>query len=137
MQVSIMKFFCFFKKFLLDQGPFCGATDCPYFGLCVTLPMGFKARGGSLACTLICLHAVNLRVTSGATPAFSNNRGVHCIGGVYTTGPPSGHPSCQQRMAGNGGCSEIMNNEVFNCSLLTFQKITIFVALISFLNADL
>ena len=34
----------FLKKFLLDQGPFCGATDCSYFGLCVTLPMGFKAR---------------------------------------------------------------------------------------------
>ena len=29
---------------LLDQGPFCGATDCPCFGLRVTLHMGFKAR---------------------------------------------------------------------------------------------
>ena len=29
--------------FFLNQGPFCGATDCPYFGLRVTLPMGFKA----------------------------------------------------------------------------------------------
>ena len=34
----------FFEMFLLDQGPFCGATDCPCFGLCVTLPMGFKSR---------------------------------------------------------------------------------------------
>ena len=33
-----------FFKFLLDQGPFCGATDCPYFRLVMTLPMGFKAR---------------------------------------------------------------------------------------------
>ena len=31
-------------QYLLDQGSLCGATDCPYFGLCVTLPMGFKAR---------------------------------------------------------------------------------------------
>ena len=30
--------------FLLDQYPFCGATDCPCYGNCVTLPMGFKAR---------------------------------------------------------------------------------------------
>ena len=42
-------------SFLLDQGPFCRATDCPCFGLCVTLPMGFKARvvllpAHSLAC---------------------------------------------------------------------------------------
>ena len=33
----------FFKTFLLHQGPFCGATDYPYFGLCVTLPIGYKA----------------------------------------------------------------------------------------------
>ena len=39
-----------FELFLLDQGTFCGATDYPYFGLRVTLPMDFKARvwnGGS------------------------------------------------------------------------------------------
>ena len=34
----------FFSKFLLDQGPFCGVTDCFYFGLRVTLLVGFKAR---------------------------------------------------------------------------------------------
>ena len=33
----------FFKIFAVP-GPFCGATDCPYFGLHVTLPMGFKVR---------------------------------------------------------------------------------------------
>ena len=32
------------KTYLLDQGPFCGATDYSYFGLRVPLPMGFKAR---------------------------------------------------------------------------------------------
>ena len=36
-------------------------------------------QGGSLACTLTCLHAVNLRATSGTTTALSTNRGVHCI----------------------------------------------------------
>ena len=34
----------FFLKILLDQGLFCEATDCPCFGLRVTLPMGFKGR---------------------------------------------------------------------------------------------
>ena len=37
--------FYFLKiSFLLGQGSFCGATDCPYFGLSLILPMGFKAR---------------------------------------------------------------------------------------------
>ena len=56
-----------------------GPLIAPIFGLHVTLPMGFKSQGGSLVCTFICFHAVNLRVTSDATPAFSKNRGVHCI----------------------------------------------------------
>ena len=30
------------------QGPFGGTTDCPYFGFCVTLLMGFKAIWPSL-----------------------------------------------------------------------------------------
>ena len=34
----------FLNSVLLDQGPFSGTTDCPYFELHVTLPMGFKAR---------------------------------------------------------------------------------------------
>ena len=37
-------FVFFFLNVLLNQSPFCGAIDCPYFGLRVTLPMGFKAR---------------------------------------------------------------------------------------------
>ena len=40
---TIQNFF-FFKKFCLDQGPFCGATDCSCFGLCVSFLMGFKSR---------------------------------------------------------------------------------------------
>ena len=43
----------FFKIFLLGQDPFCGVTDCPYFGLCVTLPMGFKARAVLLPVLLL------------------------------------------------------------------------------------
>ena len=38
---------------------------------------------GYLACTLSYLHAVILKVTTGVTPAFSTNMGVHCIS-VYT-----------------------------------------------------
>ena len=37
-------FFFFFKIFCLDQGPFCRATDCSCFGLCVSFLMGFKSR---------------------------------------------------------------------------------------------
>ena len=53
----------------------------PYFGLRVTFPTGFKARV-VLSYILTCLHAVDLRVTSGATPAFSTTRGVHCINSI-------------------------------------------------------
>ena len=43
-------------KFSLDQGSFCGATDCPYFRLCDP-PMGFKVRVVlSLALLLACMH---------------------------------------------------------------------------------
>ena len=31
------------KESTIHQGPFCGAAHCPYFGLCMTLPMSFKA----------------------------------------------------------------------------------------------
>ena len=65
-----------------------------------TLRMGFKAREGCLIYTLTCLRTVNLRVTFGATPAFTTNGGVHCIS-VCTADWPSRHPSCKQRRAGN------------------------------------
>ena len=48
-------------KFSLDQGLFCGATDCPCFRLCDP-PHGFQSQSGSVTC----LYAVNLRVKSGA-----------------------------------------------------------------------
>ena len=35
----------FLKNKLLEQGPFCGVTDCHYFGLhMMVVSMGFKAR---------------------------------------------------------------------------------------------
>ena len=79
--------FFLFVKFLLDQGPVCGATDCSCFGLHVSFLMGFKSRV-DLACTHSCLRAVIPKVTSGATSAFSTNKGVHCIT-VYTAWQPS------------------------------------------------
>ena len=60
----------FFFFFLLDQGPFRGATDCPYYGLCVTLPMGFKVRVVlSPTHLLACMCVVNIRVMSAVTHA--------------------------------------------------------------------
>ena len=40
-----IRFYLFIlKKKLLDQGTFCGATDCSCFGLCVSFLIGFKSR---------------------------------------------------------------------------------------------
>ena len=60
--------------------------------------MSFKAR------VVLHLHTYLLAdgKPKGATPAFSTNRGVHCIS-MYTAGLPSGHPSCKQQRADNGG----------------------------------
>ena len=71
----------------------------PLFWTSCDPPHGFQSQGGSLTCTLTRLPAVNLRVMSGATPAFSTNRGVHCTS-VYTAGMPSRHPSYKQWRAG-------------------------------------
>ena len=58
-------------KFSLDQGFFCGATDCPCFRLCDP-PHGFQSQSGSVTC----LHAVNLRVKSGAmVPTWTGKPG--------------------------------------------------------------
>ena len=42
------------------------------------LPHWFQIQSGSLACTLSCLCVVIRKVMSGAKPAFSTNRCVHC-----------------------------------------------------------
>ena len=41
---SVVLLFFFLINFCLDQGPFCGATDCSCFGLRVSFLMGFKSR---------------------------------------------------------------------------------------------
>ena len=53
------------------------------FWISCVLPHGFQIQSGYLACTLSCLHAMILKVTTGVTPAFSTNSGVHCIN-MYT-----------------------------------------------------
>ena len=112
---KVTVFLFFLKIFCLDQGPFCGATDCSCFGLCMSFLMGFKSRVDILpALFLACMPALFLafcdpeghiwcdtclfyhgvlKVTSGATPAFSTNRGVHCIS-MYTAWRPVTFPTC-------------------------------------------
>ena len=97
--------FFFQFKFLLDQGPFCGATDRPYFGLHMWCPP-WALKPEWFSCLLSYLCVVNLSVISGAAPPFSINAGVHCVS-VCTAGSPSRHPSCQQNRGGwdrNLGC---------------------------------
>ena len=75
--------------FLIFVGPIsflCGHW-LPLFWTSCDPPIGFQKQDGSLACMLTCLHVLNLRVMSGATPAFFTNRGVHCIS-MYTAGLP-------------------------------------------------
>ena len=91
--------FGFYFKFFVGPRSILGATHCPLFWTLCDPHHGFQGQGGFLACTLTCLHAVNLRVTSGATSAFSTHRGVHCIS-MYTTGLPSRLPTCKQLEVG-------------------------------------
>ena len=63
--------------------------------------------GGSLACNLSCLCAVNLRVMSGATAAVSTNRDVYCVKHAYSVfnipHHQYRHHLCEQQRAGRGG----------------------------------
>ena len=72
-------FFCFFQLFVgpwsILWGPL--ITFILDWTLPMTLAMGFKARVVLLHALSLCLLVVNLRVMSGATPAFSTI-------GVYT-----------------------------------------------------
>ena len=80
---------------------FVGPLIAPILGF-VWPSHGFQRQSGSLEYCLTCLHEINLRVTYSATPAFSTNRSVNCMG-VYTAGLSSGNPSCKQRRAGSLG----------------------------------
>ena len=75
--------YAFFFFFLIFVGPrpSLWSHQLLLFWTSCVLPHGFQSqsRSGSLACTLYCLRAVIPKVTSGATPAFSTNRGVHCV----------------------------------------------------------
>ena len=51
----------------------------PLFWTLCDPPHGFQSQGGSFTCTPTCLHVVNLRVMSGATPAFSTSRGLYTL----------------------------------------------------------
>ena len=84
---NILKGFFFFKIFVEPRSNLWGHWLTLFWTSCDP-PHGFQSQGGSLTCTLTCLHVVSLRVMSGATPAFSTNRSVHCTS-VYTAGPPS------------------------------------------------
>ena len=65
----------------------------PVLDFRVSFLMGFKSRVDILPALFSCLHAVILKVMSGATPAFSTNRGVHCIS-VYMAWQPVMFPTC-------------------------------------------
>ena len=70
-------FFLIFKnvlKFLLDQDRFRWAADCPI--LHFMWPSPWVLKPGFFSCLHTYLFAVNLRVTSSATPT---NKCVHCI----------------------------------------------------------
>ena len=55
LEVGIVTFL-FFKKFLEDKSPFCGATDIPVL---VTSVLGFKARVGSVLSHLSTMDSLN------------------------------------------------------------------------------
>ena len=73
----------FFNKFLFEPRSILWSHWLLLFWTSCVLPHGFQIQSGYLACILSCLCAVILKVTTGVTPAFSTNRGVHCIS-VYT-----------------------------------------------------
>ena len=79
----IQQIFFFFKKFCFGPRSILWSHWLLLFWTSCVLPHGFQSQSGYLARTLSCLCAVILKVTTGATPAFSTNRGVHCIS-VYT-----------------------------------------------------
>ena len=83
----------FFLNFLSGPRSILWSHWLLLFWTSCVLPHGFQIQSGYLACTLSCLHAVILKVTSGATPAFSTNRGVHCIS-VYMAWQLITFPTC-------------------------------------------
>ena len=76
-------FFFFLNNFCKAQVLFVGPL-IPLFWTSGDVCPGFQSQGGfPHLCASSPAHNGFLRFTSGATPAFSTNRGVHCIS-VYT-----------------------------------------------------
>ena len=70
--------YIFFKIFCWTKVHFVGPLIAPILDFVCPPSYGFQSHSGSLICMLTCLRTINLRVTSGATSAFSTNMGVHC-----------------------------------------------------------
>ena len=79
-EICSFLFLFFFFKFLFGPRSILWSHWLLLFWTSCVLPHGFQIQSGYLACTLSYLI---LKVTTGATPTFSTNRGVHCIS-VYT-----------------------------------------------------
>ena len=82
-QGSLWGIFFLFLFFVWTKVYFVEPLIAPVLDLVCVLPHGIQIQSGYLVCTLSRLHAMILKVTTGATPSFSTNRGVHCIS-VYT-----------------------------------------------------
>ena len=83
----------FFLNFLSGPRSILWSHWLLLFWTSCALPHGFQIQSGYLACTLSCLRAMILKVTTGVTPAFSTNRGVHCIS-MYRAWRPVAFPTC-------------------------------------------
>ena len=129
--------FCFvFLKFLSGPRSILWSHWLLLFWTSCVLPHGFQIQSGYLACTLSYLHAVILKVTSGVTPAFSTNRGVHCIS-VYTAWQPVTFPTCHVCNRGRllGFDRETSRTVRQTCSPLGYRDRPVFDQLLHFLAA--
>ena len=69
----------FFKKFLLDRGPFCGATGTFCFKLRMTPPMSFKVSVDRSSPAFICRSCEVTRTGHEYSSVFSENKPVAYI----------------------------------------------------------
>ena len=82
----------------------------------------------ALSCIITCLQTMNLRVASGTTPAFSTNRGVHCVS-VYTAGSSCaavkfdlGLPARQATMLSTRMYGEVVKYSTYSISFVSCPK---------------
>ena len=74
-------FFLICKNFCWTKVHFVGPLIAPILDIVWLSP--WVSKPGWFSCLHTCLHTVNLWVMSGATPAFSTNRSVHCKACIY------------------------------------------------------